>query len=87
MSNQIYIPQVRDFFFVFPNPLDAPKDLPLAWGGDLNPNRLILAYSQGIFPWYNESDPILWWSPDPRLILYLNDLKVSKSLKRVMQLN
>lgn len=87
MSGKVYIPQIRDFFFAFPDPYDAPKDLPLAWGGDLNPNRLILAYSKGIFPWYNENDPILWWSPDPRLVLYLHDLRVTKSLKRVIKSN
>ena len=72
---------------IFPSAENAPKDLPLAWGGDLNPDTLISAYSQGIFPWYSENDPILWWSPDPRLILYLNDLRVRKSLKRVIKSN
>ena len=53
-------------------------------GGDLTRNRLLLAYSLGIFPWYSEGEPILWWSPDPRLVLYPNELKVSKSLDKVI---
>jgi len=57
----------------------------LAVGGDLSPDRLLLAYRQGIFPWYGEDEPILWWSPDPRLILHPSDLKVSKSLRRTIR--
>lgn len=58
----------------------------LAFGGDLSINRLLLAYQSGIFPWYNEDDPtILWWSPDPRFILYPNKLKVSKSMRQVLR--
>lgn len=53
----------------------------LAFGGDLSPERLLLAYQIGIFPWYNEEDPILWWSPDPRFVLFPNELKVSKSMR------
>ena len=53
-------------------------------GGDLTRTRLLLAYSLGIFPWYSEGEPILWWSPDPRLVLYPNELKISKSLARVI---
>lgn len=53
----------------------------LAVGGDLRPERLLLAYSNGIFPWYSEYEPILWWSPDPRFVLYPNELKVSKSMR------
>lgn len=53
----------------------------LAFGGDLSPERLLLAYQMGIFPWYNEEDPILWWSPDPRFVLFPNELKVSKSMR------
>ena len=51
-------------------------------GGDLSPERLLLAYSSGIFPWYSEEDPIMWWSPDPRMILNPKDLKITKSLKQ-----
>ncbi len=79
------IPQVSKYSYIFPNPrLSSPEGL-IAWGGDLNPNRILSAYMKGIFPWYNENDPILWWSPDPRLILYPKDIKISKSLKRSMK--
>lgn len=57
----------------------------LAVGGDLRPERLLLAYSMGIFPWFNDQDPILWWSPDPRFILEFNDLHVSRSLAKVLR--
>jgi len=69
----------------FPDPYDAPQDLPLAVGGDLSPDRLIFAYSLGIFPWFNEGEPILWWSPDPRMVLFPDELKVSRSLKKVIK--
>lgn len=69
---------------VFPSPHLASKEGLLAVGGDLTRNRLLLAYSLGIFPWYSEGEPILWWSPDPRLVLYPNELKVSKSLDKVV---
>ncbi len=67
---------------MFPDPRLASKEGLVAWGGDLNPNRILSAYTKGIFPWYNESDPILWWSPDPRLVLFLDEIKISKSLKK-----
>lgn len=67
----------------FPPPHLARSDGLLAVGGDLSPDRLLLAYRKGIFPWYSE-DPILWWSPDPRLVLFPRDLKVSKSLKKII---
>lgn len=57
----------------------------LAVGGDLSPERLLLAYRKGIFPWYSPGEPILWWSPDPRLVLYPGELKVPKSLRRLMR--
>lgn len=57
----------------------------LAVGGDLSIERLILAYSQGIFPWYAEDDPILWWSPDPRLVIYPGELHISRSLGRLIR--
>jgi len=69
---------------VFPSPHLASKEGLLAVGGDLTRTRLLLAYSLGIFPWYSEGEPILWWSPDPRLVLYPNDLKVSRSLDKVI---
>jgi len=64
--------------------LATPEGL-LAAGGDLNPARLLLAYQSGIFPWYSEDDPILWWSPDPRLVLYPEELKISRSLKKTIR--
>ena len=61
--------------------LTEPNGL-LAAGGDLSPERLLAAYRRGIFPWYETGQPILWWSPDPRAVLYPDDLKVSRSLRR-----
>jgi len=59
----------------------------LAYGGDLSTERLILAYSKGIFPWFEKSEPILWWSPDPRFVLFPEELNVSKSLKKIINKN
>jgi leucyl/phenylalanyl-tRNA--protein transferase len=70
---------------VFPPPQMADDNGLLAVGGDLSPQRLLLAYSMGIFPWFNEGDPILWWSPDPRFILELDQLHVSRSLAKVLR--
>jgi leucyl/phenylalanyl-tRNA--protein transferase len=70
---------------VFPPPELAQKDGLLAVGGDLSVERLLLAYQMGIFPWYSEDVPLLWWSPDPRLVLYPNELHVSKSLQKVIK--
>lgn len=67
---------------VFPDPSYAEDDGLLAVGGDLSVERLLLAYSNGIFPWYEEEGPVLWWSPDPRLILFPENFIVSKSLKQ-----
>ncbi len=72
---------------VFPNPELAEEDGLLAIGGDLSPERLLLSYSLGIFPWFNEGDPILWWSLNPRLILYPDQFKCSVSLNRVIKSN
>lgn len=69
---------------VFPQPHLADADGLLAVGGDLGEERLLLAYSMGIFPWYSEGYPILWWSPDPRLVLFPEELKVSRSLRQTM---
>jgi len=65
----------------FPPPELANEDGILAVGGDLSTDRLLLAYSIGLFPWFNPEDPILWWSPDPRFVLYPQNLKVSKSMR------
>lgn len=64
----------------FPHPSHADKDGLLAIGGDLSADRLLTAYSNGIFPWFDENSPILWWSPDPRMILIPGEFKKSKSL-------
>lgn len=69
---------------LFPSPEEADPDGLLAIGGDLSLERLILAYHLGIFPWYAENSPILWWCPDPRFILEPRSLKVSKSLNKVL---
>lgn len=65
----------------FPHPELASEDGILAVGGDLSVDRLLLAYKNGIFPWFNPEDPIIWWSPDPRFVLFPNDLRVSKSMR------
>lgn len=57
----------------------------LAIGGDLSTERLIAAYTQGIFPWYSEGDPIIWWSPDPRFVLFPHELRVSKTMRQVLR--
>ncbi|MCU0848719.1 MAG: leucyl/phenylalanyl-tRNA--protein transferase [Spirochaetes bacterium] len=59
----------------------------LAVGGDLSPERLIEAYRNGIFPWYSDGDPIIWWSPDPRFVLFPDELRVSRSMKQVLSRN
>jgi len=71
--------------FVFPDPAHADEDGLLAVGGDLSPQRLLMAYGQGIFPWYSENAPILWWSPDPRLILEPSRVHVPKRLERILR--
>ena len=70
---------------VFPPPELADDDGLIAVGGDLSVERLLLAYSMGIFPWYSEGHPILWWSPDPRLVLIPAELSVSKTLKQTIR--
>ncbi len=70
---------------VFPPPHLAEKDGLLAVGGDLSEKRILRAYAMGIFPWYTEGSPILWWSPDPRLVLFPDELKVSRSLRQCMK--
>jgi leucyl/phenylalanyl-tRNA--protein transferase len=70
---------------IFPPVYKADKEGLLAIGGDLSTDRLLLAYRSGIFPWYNEEEPICWWSPDPRFVLYPAELKISNSMKTVLQ--
>ena len=69
----------------FPHPSLATPEGLLAVGGDLRPQRLILAYSHGIFPWYSEGRPILWWCPSPRLVLYPAQLHVGRSLRKTLR--
>lgn len=75
------IPQLR-YELTFPHPDSADEHGIVAYGGDLGPSRILLAYRSGIFPWYSKDDPILWWSPDPRLILDLDDFKLRRSLRK-----
>ncbi len=70
---------------IFPPVEQAEPDGLLAVGGDLSPERLLHAYSKGIFPWYGPGSPILWWSPDPRLVLFPEELHVSRSLRKVLR--
>lgn len=69
----------------FPNIDKATEDGLLAIGGNLSSERLILAYKTGIFPWFEDDQPILWWSPDPRFVLLPDNLKVSKSMRQVLK--
>jgi len=76
LDNKLYFPPVH---------LAEPDGL-LAMGGDLSPERVLLAYRNGIFPWYEE-DPILWWSPNPRFVLFPDELKINKSIKPLLNRN
>jgi len=69
----------------FPDVNEATKDGLLAIGGDLSVERLIQAYIHGIFPWFSEGEPILWWSPNPRFVLFPEKLKISKSMKHILR--
>lgn len=72
---------------VFPNPELASEEGILAVGGDLSVERLLLAYCNGIFPWFSKGEPIMWWSPNPRFILYPKEIKVSKSMNKLLRKN
>lgn len=76
---------VLDETLWFPDPNTADENGIVAIGGDLSPERVLLAYMQGIFPWFSEDEPILWWSPDPRMVLYPMAFKISKSLKKTLR--
>ena len=80
-----YLPELRRSSHDFPDPRYAGDEGLLAFGGDLNPHRILKAYRSGIFPWFNPEDPILWWSPNPRMVLYPNSFKTSKSFRRVLR--
>ncbi len=84
-------PQDRMFFLtdtlVFPPVASANSEGLLAVGGDLSPERLLLAYNSGIFPWFNTDSLILWWSPDPRMVLFPEEIKIAKSMRKVLKGN
>lgn len=71
----------------FPPLTETSKQGILAAGGDLSPERLLLAYESGIFPWFEDNDPILWWSPDLRMVLFPEEFKVSKSMQNIINRN
>jgi len=75
----------KDLFF--PPVSEADSDGILAVGGDLSPERLVLAYNSGIFPWFEVDEPIIWWSPNPRMVLFLDELIVSKSMRNILNRN
>jgi leucyl/phenylalanyl-tRNA---protein transferase len=70
----------------FPHPSEASPEGLVAFGGDLSPQRILTAYKLGIFPWFNPDEPILWWSPDPRMVLFPHRFKVSKSLNKTIRM-
>tara|TARA_X000000368_G_scaffold203685_2_gene160765 strand:- start:13217 stop:13846 length:630 start_codon:yes stop_codon:yes gene_type:complete len=71
--------------YIFPHPSNADKNGIVAYGGDLNPLRMLEAYKLGIFPWFESDQNLMWWSPDPRMILYTDKFKVSKSFKAFLK--
>lgn len=86
-SFMITIPWLNQSNYTFPpveNALDEPNGL-LAVGGDLSPERLLSAYHCGIFPWFNPGDPILWWCPDPRTVIYPDQFHISRSLIKALR--
>lgn len=72
---------------IFPDPNTADDDGLVAVGGELNADFILSAYMQGIFPWFNDDEHFLWWSPNPRLVLFPNDFKISKSLRQLVRSN
>ena len=74
LSRELYFPSVEQ---------SSPEGI-VAIGGDLSPERLLLAYRSGIFPWFEDDEPILWWSPPERMVLFLDELKVSKSMRNII---
>jgi leucyl/phenylalanyl-tRNA--protein transferase len=75
LIKELYFPPVEE---------TSPEGI-LAVGGDLSPERLMLAYKSGIFPWFEDDEPILWWSPEERMVLFFDDLKISKSMRNVLK--
>ena len=76
----------REISFPDPSQMDSESGI-MAIGGDLSPERLLFAYEIGIFPWFNPGEEILWWCPDPRFVLYPENLKVSKSMRKILRDN
>ena len=74
---------LKEFFF--PDVTEADRDGILAVGGDLSPERLLLAYQSGIFPWFDSDDPILWWAPHQRMVLFPDELVASKSMRSILR--
>lgn len=74
LTKELYFPPVET---------TSPEGI-VAVGGDLSPERLLLAYNSGIFPWFDEDEPILWWSPPERMVLFFEDLKISKSMRNII---
>ena len=72
---------------LFPSPEQASDEGIVAVGGDLKPERVMLAYRKGIFPWFESDDFLLWWSPDPRMVLFPDQVKISKSMRAVLRKN
>ncbi len=70
---------------LFPSPRLASENGILAIGGDLSEERLLTAYRQGIFPWYSQEEPIVWWSPDPRLVVYPDEIRIARSLEKIIR--
>jgi leucyl/phenylalanyl-tRNA--protein transferase len=83
VNNFPYLSEHEHFYF--PHPEKATPEGILAVGGNLSPGMLISAYSQGIFPWFSDNEPILWWSPDPRFVIFPRDVRVSKFMKKVIR--
>jgi leucyl/phenylalanyl-tRNA--protein transferase len=86
-DDDYFITPLSRYSYIFPDASKASDEGLLAYGGDLSVPRLLTAYRSGIFPWFNEDDPILWWSPNPRLLLFPKDFKVRKSFRKVLKSN
>jgi leucyl/phenylalanyl-tRNA--protein transferase len=84
-DDDYFIAPLSRYSHNFPDPRHAAEEGLLAYGGDLHPDRILKAYRSGIFPWYNPGDPILWWSPDPRLLLYPERFVLRRSFRRVLR--
>jgi leucyl/phenylalanyl-tRNA---protein transferase len=75
----------EDMDFPFPDPVEADSRGILCTGGNLSPGLLLSAYRRGIFPWFSEGDPLLWWSPDPRFVLFPGELHVSETMRKILR--